>query len=217
MLSNAGILIRLLVALLGMASIPLRGAEPGSGRRVYQEACAHCHGAEGEGWREKNGPTLRNTEWVLGDAERLIRITLGGLYLRIFLKNGTHYGSMGGLKNQYTDQEVADLLTYVRQSWGNNAGPVDPAKVAKLRPEAVSRTLPYTAADFGLSSQPKLGPAGEALEPADPFAAAGFKLYQLICMSCHQPNGLGLVTEDGPASPSSSRQWTAQVTRICAR
>jgi mono/diheme cytochrome c family protein len=61
MFSNAGFLIRLLVALVGMAAIPLLGADPGSGRRVYQEACAHCHGADGEGWVNLASPISPNS------------------------------------------------------------------------------------------------------------------------------------------------------------
>ena len=174
------------------------------GKAAYLKACAHCHGNEGEGWPAKNGPTLRNTEWVTGDPDRLIRITLGGLYLRIPLKNGTHYGAMGGVKDQLNDREIAELLTYIRQSWGNNGVAIQSQQVARLRPEANKRTVPYTAQDFGLKAEPKLGPNGEALEPPDPFAAAGFRIYGFFCQNCHQPDGRGIVSEDGHGYPPLS-------------
>lgn len=185
-----------------VAACPTRScAATPSGHEVYASACAHCHGKDGEGWPEKNGPTLRDTDWVTGDPDRLIKVTLGGLYLRIPLKNGTHYGVMAGLKHQLGDEEVAAVLTYIRQSWGNRAGAIDVARVTRWRPEAIARALPYVAADFGLKGEPKLGPMGEALEPPSPFAAAGFKTYQLICQNCHQANGLGIVTQDGHGYP----------------
>jgi mono/diheme cytochrome c family protein len=186
-------------------------AEPGwageasMGREVYQRACAHCHGAEGEGWKEKNGPTLRQTEWVTGDPDRLIRITLDGLYLRIPLKNGTHYGCMPGLRRELTDQEMAEVLSYVRAAWGNSAGAVSAERVAVLRAATPAREWPWRAADFGLEAKAKLGAGGEALEPADAFAAAGFRVYGALCQSCHQPDGRGLVTEDGHGFPPPPR------------
>lgn len=177
------------------------GAAPHPGRSVYSSACAHCHGQEGEGWPEKNGPTLRGTDWVTGDVDRLIKVTLGGLYLRIPLKNGTHYGAMVGVKDTLADEQVANVLTYIRQAWGNQAGSILPDRVATLRPIVNKRSRPFTSADFGLKPEPKLGPAGEALEPPDPFAAAGFKVYQATCLNCHQANGLGIVTPDGHGYP----------------
>ena len=171
------------------------------GRALYTTSCAHCHGADGQGWPEKNGPTLRGTDWVTGDPGRLIRITLGGLYLRIPLLGGTHYGSMIGVKDQLDDKAVASVLTYIRTSWGNQADAITPEAVAALRPEVNRRRLPYSAASFGLSPKPNLGPNGEALIPPNPFAAAGYKVYQDICANCHRPNGLGIVTDDGHGYP----------------
>lgn len=196
------LLCRLLCLLLLLSvGDPASAAEPETGRSVYLRACALCHGDEGEGWREKNGPTLRQTDWVTGDANRLIRITLSGLYLRIPLKNGTHYGSMPGHRKQLSDLEIAAVLTYVRQAWGNQAPGITEAEVRALRPEAESRDWPWKAADFGLEARAVLGRNGEALEPPDPFAAAGFKTYVAICQNCHQPDGMGIVTQDGHGYP----------------
>lgn len=69
-------------ALLGVMST--HAQHPG--QPVYESVCATCHHSDGSGWHEKNGPTLIGAEWVTGDASRLIRLTLSGLYKRIPLK-----------------------------------------------------------------------------------------------------------------------------------
>ena len=187
--------------LLLATGLRLTAAEAPAGRAIYQRACAHCHGGEGEGWPEKNGPTLRRTDWVTGDADRLVRVTLSGLALRIPLGNGTHYGCMPGHRTDLKDDEIAAVLTFVRRSWGNQAAAIPAARVALLRPEAEQRDRPWTAGELGLQATPRLGPNGEALEPPDPFAAAGFKVYQSTCQNCHQPDGRGIVTQDGHGYP----------------
>jgi mono/diheme cytochrome c family protein len=189
---------RMAVFLLTFATAADEGADA---RAVFQRTCAICHGTEGEGWPAKNGPTLRQTEWVTGDADRLIRITLDGLALRIPLLNGTHYGAMPGVRDQLTDEEISGVITLIRGSWGNKATPVNSQRVAAVRAASPPRVRPWTAAELGLSAAPKLGPNDEALEPPDPFAAAGFKTYQAICQNCHQPTGRGIVTLDGHGFP----------------
>ncbi len=180
------------------------------GRAVYERSCAICHQSDGTGWREKNGPTLIHSEWVTGDADRLARITLGGLYQRIPLKNSTHYGVMPGLKDILNDQEIADALTYIRQAWGHQASPIESSNIARLRREANERPMPWTAQEFGLEVKNKLGPNGEALMPSDPFAAQGFKVYQMLCQNCHQPNGRGIVTSDGHGYPPlDGSEWVS--------
>lgn len=168
-----------------------------SGESIYTQSCATCHGGDGDGWHQKNGPGLVGVDWVIGDASRLIRLTLGGLYQRIPLGNGTHYGVMPGFKDVLDDDQVAAVLSYIRRSWGNSAAPISPELVATLRPEAEKRTFLYSAADFGLEAKGKVGPAGEALLPPGNFAQAGFKTYLTVCVGCHQINGRGLATGNG--------------------
>lgn len=108
---------------------------------------------------------------------------------------------MPGCKDTLDDVQVAAVLSYIRQAWGNSAPPVEPALVASLRSEANQRSTPWTAQDFGLKAESKLGSVGEALEPPGKFAAAGFKSYLMICVGCHQIHGKGLDTGAGQGFP----------------
>jgi len=96
--------------------------------------CGACHGQNGEGTAA--APPLAGSEWVSGPAENLIRIQLRGLQGPIHVK-GQEYtmpGGMAALAYQ-TDEQIAAVLTYVRNSFGNSAPAVSPAAVTALRNE----------------------------------------------------------------------------------
>lgn len=124
-----------------------RGQELFSGRA----ACFGCHGREGEG---QNGiaPPLANAEWVTGDEKRLISVLLYGLMGPITV-NGQLYDTnmvmpgMGGNKS-FSDQDCADVLTYIRNSWGNQAAPIATETCTQVRAMHQSRTMPFRAEDF---------------------------------------------------------------------
>lgn len=146
-----------------LESEPTAGAAPAgvdpadmkSGKTQFI-VCAACHGQNGEGTAA--GPPLAGSEWVVGPAENLIRIQLRGLRGPIEVK-GTTYdfpAGMAALAYQ-NDQQIAAVLTYIRNSFGNSAPPVTAAEVAALRSEVGKPQL--TAAD--------LVPPDRAAAPAD--------------------------------------------------
>lgn len=96
--------------------------------------CGACHGQSGEG--TPAGPPLAGSEWVNGPAENLIRIQLRGLIGPIEVK-GQEYNIPGGMAALafQTDEQIAAVLTYMRNSFGNSAPPVSPAAVRALRSE----------------------------------------------------------------------------------
>ena len=96
--------------------------------------CGACHGLRGEG--SAAAPPLAGSEWVNGPAENLIRIQLRGLQGPIKVKDQEYNfpGGMAALAYQ-TDDQIAAVLTYVRNSFGNSAAPITPAAVAALRTE----------------------------------------------------------------------------------
>ena len=96
--------------------------------------CAACHGQNGEGG--PIGPPLAGSEWVMGPVSNLIRIQLRGLTGPITVK-GTEYNFPGGMAAMahQSDEDIAAVLTYVRNSFGNKGSAVKPEQVAALRSE----------------------------------------------------------------------------------
>jgi len=96
--------------------------------------CTACHGQNGEG--SPIAPPLAGSEWVKGPISNLIRIQLRGLQGPISVK-GTEYNMPGGMAAlaYQTDEQIAGVLTYVRNSFGNKASAVKADQVAALRSE----------------------------------------------------------------------------------
>lgn len=107
--------------------------------------CATCHQPNGEGLAPAY-PPLAGSEWVQGSDERLIKLTLHGLWGDITVK-GKHYGPEGGVPPMtrfaelLNDEEVAAVLTYVRNSWGNKEPAIQPDAVKKVRAAHKKRSI----------------------------------------------------------------------------
>ncbi|MGC9354655.1 MAG: c-type cytochrome [Mariniphaga sp.] len=101
------------------------------GKKVYDSVCLACHMADGSGVPGMH-PPLIETEWVNGDKERLIEITLNGLSGKIEV-DGETYNSIMPPHSHLSDKQIADVLTYIRQSFGNNAGEITVEEVQKVR------------------------------------------------------------------------------------
>ena len=100
------------------------------GGKLYNMFCSICHQRNGLG--NDRFPPLDNTEWVLGDKARLINVVLKGLRGEIYVKEKSYNNAMPKL-DRLTDEEIAAILTYVRQSFGNNASEIRPGEVANVR------------------------------------------------------------------------------------
>jgi mono/diheme cytochrome c family protein/glucose/arabinose dehydrogenase len=116
-----------------------------AGHAIYNRDghCGTCHQADGKGLPSAGFPPLDESFWVSGSEERLIKLTLHGLMGPFELKGVKYPGQVpmtpfGGLLN---DQEIADVLTYVRNSFGNKAAPVTPESVAKVRQATGTRSF----------------------------------------------------------------------------
>jgi mono/diheme cytochrome c family protein len=96
--------------------------------------CGACHGQNGEGG--PIAPPLAGSEWVKGPVSNLIRIQLRGLQGPITVA-GKEYNMPAGMAalSYQTDEQIAGVLTYVRNSFGNKASAVKPEQVAALRSE----------------------------------------------------------------------------------
>lgn len=115
------------------ADEPIDPAVMATGKASYM-ICAACHGQNGEGG--PIAPPLAGSEWVTGPISNLIRIQLRGLVGPISVA-GKVYDMPGGMAamSYQTDEQIAAVLTYVRNSFGNKASAVKPEQVAALRSE----------------------------------------------------------------------------------
>lgn len=102
-----------------------------AGKAIYDNYCLPCHMSNGLGAPGMN-PPLAGTEWVLGDKDRLIKVVLQGLTEPVEIK-GEIYQNVMASHSFLSDQHVADVLTFVRQSFGNDASEIKPEEVAKVR------------------------------------------------------------------------------------
>lgn len=112
------------------------------GKELYAITCGACHMPHGLG-QEGLAPPLANSEWVTGSPERLARIALQGLRGPITVLGKQYSMEMAPL-GVLEDEQLAQVLTYVRREWGNTASPVTPDFVAKVRKETSERSDPWS-------------------------------------------------------------------------
>jgi mono/diheme cytochrome c family protein len=148
------------------------------GAKVYQN-CAACHQADGNGDPGKNIPPLVGSDWVLADSpNRIIRIVLNGLNGPVKVKDTTWSGNAmnpwrktadnpAGLSNE----DVAAVLSYVRNNWGNKAGIVTPEQVAAIAAETEKRSDQWTADELLKVPMTAGAPSAAALTPEQLKAA----------------------------------------------
>lgn len=102
-----------------------------AGKVLFEANCAACHGTNGEGV-PGTFPPMVGTERVNGPADEHIKVVLNGLSGPITVKGEEYNGFMTPFKH-LSDQEIADIITYKRTSWGNTGGAVTAEQVNALR------------------------------------------------------------------------------------
>lgn len=107
------------------------GKIPSKGKTIYESYCLTCHMEDGKGVPGLNPPLVKTT-YVLGDKSALIKIILKGLQKPIEIDGETYRMPMPA-HNYLTDKEIAEVLTYVRSSFGNKATGISEAEVKKVR------------------------------------------------------------------------------------
>lgn len=113
-------------------------AAGGPGAEDYRKICATCHQGNGKGL-PGTYPPLAGSEFVNGESTRPIRIVLHGFKGKITREGKEFNGLMAPWKDQMTDQQIADVLTYVRSSWGNSGAAVTADEVKAVREKTASR------------------------------------------------------------------------------
>ncbi|WP_084122944.1 copper-containing nitrite reductase [Aquiflexum balticum] len=101
-----------------------------AGKKIYMQACFACHQANGEGLANAF-PPLAKADYLNADENRAIDVLLHGLSGEVTV-NGKKYNSIMP-SQQLKDEEVAAVLTYVYNSWGNNGSEITPEMVSKRR------------------------------------------------------------------------------------
>ncbi|KAB2661741.1 MAG: c-type cytochrome [Verrucomicrobia bacterium] len=146
-LGGSGVQAEYLRKLVGTPRAPVH-----PGQTVYEMACLPCHQPEGKGLPGVY-PPLAGSEWVQGDPERLVKIVLHGLAGPVRVA-GRDFGggdavpmpAMEGLE----DAQIADVLSYVRDTFGGKAGAVPAGVVGRVRAETAVRTTAWTADELGM-------------------------------------------------------------------
>src|SRR5574337_552425 len=101
------------------------------GQIVYAKVCLTCHQVDGSGVPYMNPPLIK-TKWTLGPKTILIQQVLNGSSGKVEIDGDTFSNTMPPLKT-LTDQQIADVLTYVRNSFGNKASRVTVGEVKAVR------------------------------------------------------------------------------------
>jgi mono/diheme cytochrome c family protein len=124
------------------------------GKRIFGANCAACHQSTGLGVAGAFPPIV-GSEWVTGSEKTLTRILLHGLNGPVRVKGNLYNGQMPAWKESMSDDDIAHVLTYIRQWSPNSAGPVAATTVAALRKEHEGKTGAWTEAELkALESAP---------------------------------------------------------------
>jgi mono/diheme cytochrome c family protein len=135
------------------------------GARIYRNQCAQCHQAGGMGVAGVY-PPLAGADWVTGHPQVIARILINGLNGPIEVAGNTYNGNMpafGPNGLALNDRDIAAVITYVRQEWGNAASEVTPEIISGYVADYGSRTAPWKAEEL----RENLGPIPE-IAPEEP-------------------------------------------------
>ena len=124
--------MKLLVLLLSVAIVLATSLAWGQGgedllkrgQDIFDNICADCHRLSGEGLPDKF-PALKGNAFVQGDPQPVLHTVLNGRKGKL--------GQMPTWKDKFTDQEIAAVVSYVRNAWGNKAPTIKPEDVAGAR------------------------------------------------------------------------------------
>lgn len=131
----------------GRSLAELAGDKPAAGTKVdgaalFASVCAACHQPTGAGLPGVF-PPLAGSEWVNGKETTMTAIVLHGVSGPLNVKGTRFNGAMPAFKEQFSDEQLAAVLSHVRSQWGNTGAPVSVATVAKVREQLKARTTPF--------------------------------------------------------------------------
>jgi len=155
------------------------------GETTYVAYCAACHQVSGAGLPPAF-PALKNSPVAMGDITEHIKTVYDG-------KAGT---GMQGYGKQLTMKQIAAVVTYERNAWGNNTGDAVQASDVKSAVENTSQGATSTQNATENTTKPVVEelPAEDLTKVynLDELMAMGEKVYTKACVACHQPSGEGM-------------------------
>lgn len=116
------------------------------GAKLFARQCQQCHQADGMGLPGVY-PPINGSPWLLNSEERPVKILLKGLAGKVSVLGKDYDGNMPAIAD-WKDRDIAAVLTFVRQNWSNQAGPISEELVTKVREEIKDRTKPWTEAEI---------------------------------------------------------------------
>ena len=129
----------------GKSGVDVADASPGA--TTFKQVCATCHQGKGQGVPGTYPPLAGSALAQNADVTKPIRIVLYGLQGPIE-RNGKTYNGVMAAWSQLTDQEIAEVLSYVRSSWGNTAAVVTIDEVKAVRDQTSGRSSAYTETEL---------------------------------------------------------------------
>ncbi len=117
------------------------------GHSLYLTHCAACHQPDGQGLPGAYPPVIQ-TRRILGSAEPLTALILHGVTGELNVLGETYHSEMPAMGELLSDGEIAEILTFIRGSWGNEADAVSEEEVAEIRRRHSSRRAPWTDSDL---------------------------------------------------------------------
>lgn len=194
-----------------------KSALMGEGQRLYLTHCAACHQANGRGLPGAF-PPLADSDYLMQDRSRALAVVLEGLSGEIVVGGEEYDGVMPGM-GYLSDDEIAAILTYVTNTWGNEAAAFSVAEVADVRretgredraagerhPGATEGEMRYRGSPIPIpaeAAEPVVSPAGPALSEEEYTTAT--RLYFERCAGCHGVLRKGATGK--PLTPDITRQ-----------
>jgi nitrite reductase (NO-forming) / hydroxylamine reductase len=154
-----------------------------AGRKVYQNVCQACHGPEGKGLPGAF-PPVADSDWIEQNPDKLVGAILNGLSGPIVV-NGQNFNAVMPPMAYLSDEDVANVLTFVLNSWDNPGGEIQPAQVAQVRGGA---------------------PAAAATAPGDhPVPGTSALKYEGAPLGMDPETARRLVDSEGP--PITHAEW----------
>ena len=111
---------------------PVKSQNMVNGKKIYDTRCLTCHQADGGGVPNMNAPLDGSSNVVGKDIARLVRIIRNGYNERIAL-DGYYYTNAMTANPDLKDQDIADVLTYIRKNWSNKANAISLDQVRKVK------------------------------------------------------------------------------------